>query len=165
MRYTASLGSRLYGSASYGNLRHPGVTGQAGCYPRSAMKTMIAAAIALLLIAAAAVWAEPAKVEPAQAAPRCLRRPCKTECWAVKVTYRQIISTPGSTPEYETAQAVSGGAWGDVAGARCWADQVSRDGFWLHEDGATEDGFTPTSGPQKIPASAIDFLMVLERSF
>lgn len=93
----------------------------------------------------------------------CIQVPCTSECWAVKVTYRQVVSSPGAPPEYETQQAMPGGIWGDQTGARCYVDQISREGFWLgNADGSQ---MTPTNGPQKIPAAAIDFLLIQEEPF
>ena len=93
----------------------------------------------------------------------CIRRVCTDECWRVRLTYRQITSTPEDPPAYAVAQAFHGGVWGDQAGAKCHADELSRDGFWLDSvDGLDR---VPTVGPTKIPSGSIELLQVLEAPF
>lgn len=91
----------------------------------------------------------------------CKRLACTEECWEVRVTYRQIVSPPGAAVAYVTGQQLHGGAWGDMAGARCHADAISHGGFWLDGDEVK----VPTLGPTKIPAGAVELLQVLEREF
>lgn len=144
------------------------------------MKNLLAAAIALLLIAASAAWAEPpttSKARPAgQVAARasepaaqgvaaeasapheappsagpakacvlledeCPRVACDAECWEVRVEY--------GSGQY----AVTGGLWGSFPGARCWAERVSRRGFWL------QDELQPTL----VPPAALS-LIVIDRA-
>lgn len=94
----------------------------------------------------------------------CQRNACVNECWEVRVTYHQVASGPGQPLAYQTAQRVVGGAWGDMENARCYADKVSREGFWLNTgDEAAER--VPTPGPTKLPPAAVDLVEILEREF
>jgi hypothetical protein len=93
-------------------------------------------------------------------APRCRPVPCTVECWSVSIKYTTNTAAPGQAPALLTASAEDPQPFGSMDSARCRAQVIAREGFWL-----PQGELVPGGGPELVPPAAVNVVRILERPF